>query len=56
MIEANFDPDAGITSRLVDRAHRLVLARLENRRLSRTRDPHRWHRAALLWPTFTGER
>jgi hypothetical protein len=46
--------DNSFAARVAERARQLAEAHLLSRRLKR--DPARWRRASLLWPTFNGER
>ena len=46
--------DNSFVARLTERARQLAAAHVQNRRFAR--DPARWRRAALLWPTFNVER
>ncbi len=44
-----------IAVRLEALAKAIAVARAEAQVLARRGDPLRWRRAALLWPTFTGD-
>ena len=46
---------AGLAQHLEAAARALAVARVHGRVLARRGDPVRWRRAALLWPTFSGD-